>query len=606
MKNIRVIISILLLFLLESCTHNDALQDLFETNEPVTFKLSATTRSNIEENAVIRSLRFVVADRNGAIINISKQKISSDFSTVELEGLKEGTYTISFFASVKENTEELNIDNSISAINQVWVKSKASAQPLDYDLLFKKVEFSVERSQENEQHTITLERIVARTQLDLSFDNAYSERFIRKIEFKPNESFYSGFAADGSFSQPTTYDWLDITDGRGLFTLPVNGKVSGAIRITSVLSDGSDTQLVEEYKFTNLDVAAGKIGHIAVRFKHPEDNLGTIAIRECDYNSSNLRSILADNEDKSIYYDESQRSFFVTKPLQLALNSNKELQIRFYSATEVSNVKIWIRLPKVCSEYLYLGSMEKIKPFSECNFPMPVTQGARLFRTESGRLVTIPQLTELSESTYEMKLETEDPYLKKIAEIKPVWKVCFKSYGKDPELPFDEQTGATRAIRPVHCREACVIMTNLAYIFSMNDFRRIVEDDTATKAFENPLENDGVNYVDRTTIIPRYSRDHTYRVGLAVGGGIIGISDGGSMWCIDEWRMLNHYTAQHAANTFMHEMGHCNGYNHTSGMTYGPFCKWFGPYYVSLVMAKVLPTWDQSLLNSINNPNKYK
>ena len=122
-----------------------------------------------------------------------------------------------------------------------------------------------------------------------------------------------------------------------------------------------------------------------------------------------------------------------------------------------------------------------------------------MYRTESGKLIEIGNLTpaQLAEAQY--KIESDDPYWAKIKSIVhgwdiyfslyggdpdlpnggPVgnvhgWDIYFSLYGGDPDLPNGGPVGNWMGIRPVHCREVVAMFINFTYMIDMDEHEEIL------------------------------------------------------------------------------------------------------------------------------------
>lgn len=600
----RIFLIVTLLHLVTGCVHDDALvEGGGHDSGKMTFVFSpvqvmTNTRSVIESEAKLQHLWYAVADVNGDIITPFHQYKADDLSSVTIEGLRTGRYTIAFLASTDKNTDRFRV-NKISKLSDKWVEQVSLTAPVDQDLLMSKAEFEVGEEQLSEQINVMLERVVGRTELNFSFVNPYSAYYIKKIEVKLDEEGDSFITADKTQGGKSVIEWFDVTRDRGFFAFPSAGKVSGIVRITSALHDG--TEIVTRYPFSSHQIAAGVIDYICVNYTHPEDNLGSFHIKDTDYDSNNFNEILSDSEPKEVYYDGAQRSFRVNQPLQITINENKELQLRFYSAVGIRNVKVWVRFTKYTTEFVELATFESVKAFSEMRFKMPLADRECVFSGESGRRIIIPKMD--SDSDFEFKYETEDPYIAKINKVKASYLITFHHFGGNPDAADGGPSGNWMGLRPVHAREACVALTNFAYLFSLDQFRYDVDN---SQDLDGLFDNDGETLVDRTTIVDRYLRHGHFNVGLVwTGNGVVGLG-GGATWGVSEGCFMRHYTNSYNVEIMIHEYGHCVGYGHSSAMTYGKFSPWVGKYYVDLIKNGELPVSDMNILNSMQNPTTYK
>lgn len=69
-----------------------------------------------------------------------------------------------------------------------------------------------------------------------------------------------------------------------------------------------------------------------------------VRLAETDYNPDNTYYLLNDNESQDVYFDSSQRSFYVSQPLQFGMDDEHCFQLRFYSPRALKNVTFWARI----------------------------------------------------------------------------------------------------------------------------------------------------------------------------------------------------------------------------------------------------------------------
>lgn len=117
------------------------------------------------------------------------------------------------------------------------------------------------------------------------------------------------------------------------------------------------------------------------------------------------------------------------------------------------------------------------------------------------------------------------------------------------------------------------------------------------------MGNDGQTPVDMSKIIPKLENHSRFNMGLVyIGNGVVGLG-GGATLGVYQGTYLTHYSSSYVLGVMFHELGHCMGYGHSSGMTYGRFSGDSGDCYIENLPN--LPVPVNTILNSNNNPNKY-
>ena len=63
-----------------------------------------------------------------------------------------------------------------------------------------------------------------------------------------------------------------------------------------------------------------------------------VTLTEADYTPDNTYYLLNDDESPDVFFDASQRNFYVTQPLQIQMDDEHNFQLRFYSPRALKNV----------------------------------------------------------------------------------------------------------------------------------------------------------------------------------------------------------------------------------------------------------------------------
>ncbi len=551
-------------------------------------------------SGAISKIYYYIVDNNLQNIQNIRSGVATDLSYIRVEGLKNGTYQLFVLAESEysENTGEVN--NLNGNFNATWLQTTTPEKPIGQEYYYTKHVFQIENGIVSNS-TVNLERLVGRVQFDINFNGYFAaEGGIKKITVRFTEgNVYSMVNGLGTFLGNQPLSEIDITKDYGFFSLPTldGKKLKGTISITAGRVDPTEEEVVKVYSFTT-SVAANGLSMININYEHPDDSNGLLYIRHQHYTNLTSNHILTDTEPKSIYYNTSERFFRVNQPIQAYIDNENLFHIKFYSAIGVANVRISV--VEGASEWEF-AHFDTIPPFFEAKFEHPMSKKSLYYKTSTGKYIFKPMVTNLKSLNFNYKWESEDPYLKKIKRIVPSWKVMFGAYGGDPDAPNGAPKGNWMGLRPVHAREACVFLTNAAYMFSLPEFN----DAVVAKQGEFYGNGGTTDILDNTKIVQRYQNLSQFIVGLVyTGNGTVGLG-GGDTWGVAQYVFFGHYDGGWNGEVCFHELGHCAGFSHSSGMTYGPFAPWCSEYYVNLARNNELPISSKSALNSSNNPYRY-
>lgn len=602
------IISILFLSLFFFCACSE---DYMESDSPKTaysgsFRLytagyegddagERTTRS-AGAGVTFDRLEHYILDSNGDFAANVRSLYDADLSQVRAEGLRDGRYELLILAVKGDAGADGAVIHDLTDDASTWLTFPQEGETLKAEYYYARHPFEVFDGKITAAE-VKLTRVVGRLGFELDYANDYVRGSVTSVEVVLSENSLSAASlnADGSVSgERKTKRFSLLEERQRLFFPAVEGsELSGKVMLRFRRHTG---EYVERSFDFALTVMPNRHSPVVIRVTHPDDRTGLLYITRKHYTPDNASTILSDTEKKEVFYDRNQRSFRIHEPLQVSMVED-QLQLRFYSAVPIEGVKIYTRLPGM-TESVELAYVDSVPAFSNARFEPEMLKKGGVFLTESGRYVHVPaqNLSELGGLKY--TIVSDDPYWQKIMRIRARWDISFHSYGGDPDADNGAPAGNWMGMRPVHIREAVVLMTNIAYMCTLDTY------DAQLKALQGiVVGNDGQTPVDMATVIPRLESHSSFNMGLVyVGNGVAGLG-GGATLGVFQPTYINHYASSYALSIIFHELGHCMGYSHSSGMTYGEFAGKSGDFYVANLSQ--FPVSERSVLNSLSNPYVY-
>ena len=557
-------------------------------------------------------VQFLIADHDGFVIDNMKGYYDYNASSLFIEGLQPGEYTL-LIAGVKGDwmTDGVTFEDIVHS-SETWLKFDDDiTKALSAEYFYSATDFTVSAVQgANGLQLVTdlpavveQKRIVGRMDVGLMFDNPYlADAIISADVVMHFPVFYTEMSADGQLSGETPVDvlTLDLGGGSEYLLLPTVGEGELDATVEVLTRNYLGERIHRSYSVTTPPVMPNHINTVTVEVIHPEDGNGTMFITDEAYKAGNHPRILQDDEHHSVYTDQNQRMFNTAQPMQASVTEDGRLSVRFYSPKPVGDVLLRARIPSVSDDYIDLAYFDTIPAFADFSAELPAISRQCVYRTESGKIVKLPQLTadELRQS--EFRILSTDPYWAKLQDIKHGWTVRFALYGGDPTKPDGGPSGNWMGIRPVHCREVVAFFLNFTYMIDMPEHEEIL------RANEDRLYgNGGVDdKVTVETVLSQMRQKRSIRVGLVYTGNLVMGLGGGDVFGAYQGGWFEHYTSAYACEVMFHELGHVMGYTHDSSFTYGPWAQeLMNNFYISNI-AK-MPVESPHYLNSAFNPNKY-
>lgn len=595
----------ILLLLCVACSEEDDFRESPDATGGVSFNLRTAgyagsgTRST---EALVRfdRLEHYVVDEDGGFTSNIRSLYDASLTQIRVEGIKDGDYYLLVLAVKGDYNADGAIIHKLNDSSSPWLTFQAAGQgkTLEAEYYYVRQPFTVSGGQIADSE-IDLRRIVGKVEFQLNYRSDYVRQSVVSIDVTPSADTILGnvLNADGSVSGEQSVGELSLMDERQYLLLPSGegSRFRGSIVLNLQRHTGEATE--RSYQF-EVAVLPNQHAVVHINVSHPDDNTGTLYVNGDDYTPDNFYTILHDLEPKSTYYNASERSFYVNEPLQVSVNEHSLLHLRFYSPVAMSGVRIYAKSSEM-PEYFELGYFTDIPAFADAVFKLALSEREAVYHTESGKYIKVSAMSGDDIRALRFKIVSDDPYWQKISQIKARWYITFNAYGGNPDAPNGAPAGNWMGMRPVHAREALAFLTNVAFMCTLEDFRERV------LSFQGQINgNDGVTPVDMSTVVDRLEGHTRFNTGLVyAGNGVHGLG-GGATWGIYQQAYFQHYWNTYSCNVGFHELGHCMGYSHSSGMSYGPWAEQCcNRFYVDNIAR--FPVYSADILNSSANPYRY-
>ena len=556
-------------------------------------------------------VEFAVIDMDGKAVGGLKGFYDPQSSSVNIEGLREGSYSL-LVLGVKGDYERDGVEFfRISDVSDTWMTFPEDIESaLSAEYFHSSTPFSVKAVHGDDGKelvadvtgAISQRRVVGRLDFSHEFANPHTESAVLSNEvILDSPRFFTGMSADGAFTGTSSAGRivLDAAEKKEFLFMPtVEGeRISGENEI--ITRDYRGVQVRRVYSFAGAGIAPNHVNGVRIEAVHPDDETGTMFITEKHYIKGGHGTILSDDEHHSVYTDASQRRFNTSEPLQISVEEGR-LHVRFYSPKPLSDVLVKAVLPGTDGEYVDLAWFDRIPAFADFYETLPMAMRTALYRSESGRLVEIPATDAHDISITGFKVESEDPYWSKLQDIRHGWNITFSLYGGDPDREDGGPAGNWMGIRPVHCREAVALFLNFTYMIDMPEHEEILHENQ-DRLYGNGGPDDKVT---PETVLAQMRQERSINVGLVyTGNGVLGLG-GGNVFGAYQGGWFNHYTSEYACEVMFHELGHVMGYSHSSAFTYGPWAQeLMNRFYVSHISS--MPVDSPEYLDSRNSPYLY-
>lgn len=611
-------IAFLCTLLLISCNQEEYSEASSTSNQPgIVFKLQKEgyegkeTRSSENESSPYDQLYYFIVDENGNRMENIKSYYKASTSEIYAEGLHKGEYQLLVLGIKGNAIKDRAIVRTPGHIDDEWLAFPDDLQkPLEAEYFYSKTPFSIIEKQTADgiQETVSIsqaviqKRIMSRVDFDFAYNNPYVQNAVTDKTLSLGKiKFYTTLSGNGELGGESNgiTNTISLNQHTSYFFMPMcNGSTfHGEITLSTRNYLKEDRRQI--YNFDQETLTANHIHHVETHVNHPDDKAVTMLITPAAYNAGDHTLILQDNETKEVYTNASVRKFNTAQPLQVSVTEEGKLHIRFYSPRQLNNVLIKMQLPQVGNEYFDLAYFDSIPAFADFFEEIPLIQRTAMCRTESGKYIEVHKKTESELAKAVFKVESDDPYWKKLQEIEHGWTIYWGLYGGDPEREDGGPVGNWMGIRPVHCRESVAFFLNFTYMIDMPEHEQILHDNV------DKLYDDSKQPVKVEEVLRKMRAGRTLQVGLVyTGNGIVGLGSG-SVFGAYQRGWFEHYSNTYACSIMFHELGHVMGYGHSSSFTYGPWAEQLmNNFYVNNL--KKMPIDSPSYLNSSKNPHQYK
>lgn len=605
MKNIkfyfRILPAAVFLTLMSACKSDMLIDEPgLNDNGGITFMISAPVEEtwltrgadgDVEEEK-LQTLRYLVADNYGNVLDHYYGKLSEDLDRLTLDGLLPGDYSLLLLGASGESA--LADIKEPARISDEWLSNTLASAPLEGSYFFKKVDFSVDLEPGQLTKSVTLERPMTRVDVEIPGICAAVEEMIESVKITfDDDCLYGAMNADGSFSGTASvkgYEMRDSLFNLTFHTFPSSHPVSGTVSVKAATMSGQT--LTSNYRFENIPFEAGKVATVSLKLNHPDMNTGFILVRPRDYFDYDADIMMMEDEPLDVLHDNNHRRFQVCKPLTVS-TWEKNMRVRLFMGAPVEDVDIYANFPSLGLDSVKIAHFDKVEPMLDMLVPMPFLERECKYYDVHGNRVTIPKLGSIP-ANIEWSYKTPDAYLKQLSELKfQRWYAWCPSY---------ETWWARYAITPTNdiIRHGYMICQCMAITYDSEEFYTILAENEGTYV------NDGV-YLTNEDIINRIYNMAGFGWGSCnPASGAVGWGGGSTMIFMASY-FPNMYPGVTTNNpvrwereTLFHEFGHCLGFSHSGNMTYGK--KWVtvsSTAYVNCFLHGKIPYGTPDFMNSV-------
>ncbi|MGL5990829.1 MAG: hypothetical protein ACRCZT_04040 [Plesiomonas sp.] len=283
---------------------------------------------------------------------------------------------------------------------------------------------------------------------------------------------------------------------------------------------------------------------------------------------SAIREILTLDEPHSILTDPKLRSVKVNSPVKTEFVDTKTVQITNYAPVELSDLTLELKLAGT-DKWFTLAQLDSIPPYTQITLPLSAFGEGKFNTTDATGVMDLSDLFASSmnfSNEFDYRFNSlSDAFAQKLASLLPTWTISFAA----------ESHGKWRKMNALYAREWIVILTNLAYMVSEDEFKHVWFN--FEKIFGYNMHGNAGEVHEPNGYFT--SEDYQYYyTGLlnrpSVKGGVTLMGGGqADQWVtgVDTWLFYSHYYGDWGV--IAHEFGHGfdgkNTYHHHTSFANG-------------------------------------
>lgn len=253
----------------------------------------------------------------------------------------------------------------------------------------------------------------------------------------------------------------------------------------------------------------------------------------------------------------ADRAFYVNQPLNVSMTDGK-LRLFNGMAHDFKEVSVWLTMPHL-RDTIHLMQFEEVPGFYNIRLDSPLKMGEVVYPSKSGKPVRVNNLALLSPDQYELLLTCNDSVFDMLKTIKMKTRIQMGKYG----------SGNWGVMTPNAARYYATSVVNMAVMFSSGIFR------DSLMNYKGSIHNDAGKEIDREGLLKSILNKQSLVFGVVTGPGIAGLGGGNALGLREEYLSGFFYQNRVAIDcnwvlhVWIHELGHCLGYGHSSSLCYG-------------------------------------